>query len=574
VIPINEADLIINIRANIEGLQQDILFVQSMSDKLDADQYARRVKLFNDLKNLTQVSLADQIAQYEAFAAQYAGNAGVMLDVDKNLYALKKQLADQWLAQQEADAKTAGDGTQAGYDAAIQIIKDAQAKAQEVYAQYPQSLQTVLQQLQTLEVNMTRQREDAVLAAQSAGVDAQIAQVQRLMQVQKESAGLVVTGPDGSQQTLSYGAADQIAGVRQEQSINAARIAELQAQQDLTASAKQELDKRLANDKMYANQLQDLQIQALKEAQAQQKAALEQAAAQNLAIKQQETQSYLDELQKRKSAELAAVDASARAQADALNAQIAAISQQQAAQALSQKEQPLTDDIARLQAQLAYTRPDDAYNAYELQMRINADQAKLAQDQQSQALAGQKASLQAQLAAVNDAAARQKQAIQNVYDTDAQAAKDALAAFQSAQTGRVDIAKSTAASVAKVQADSAAAERKAQADLLAQLAKAGQTAQQSRRGLVQSATAAILSDLSAAVSQFAAAGQAAGAAYANAFAAATAALLQTSGAPGAAGAGATPSGVTVNNTFNNPVQSPAALSRQIQLTLESMANFA
>jgi len=577
VILINEADLIINIKANIESLQQDILNVNDMTEKLDQDQYDRRKKLFDDLKALTQVSLADQIAQYEAFAAQYAGNNAVMIDVDRNLYALKKQLADQWLAEREAAAKAENDGTQAGYEAALGILKDAQQKSLDVYAQYPASLKDVMKQLEGIEVGMTKQREDAVLAEQAAGVDAQIAAVQRLMQVQKEQAGLVVTGADGSRQTLTYTAQDQAAGVERERQLNAARIDALKAQEaELTDAGRQELSKRLDDDVKYGQQLEDLRIQALKDEQAQEKAALEQAARDNLAIKQRETESYLNELKARRDAEVQAVDDAARAQTDALNAQLNALQDAQRAQAQASREQALTDDMSRLQLQLDYTRPDDQYNAYELGMRIAADQADLDAQRQTSAYDAQINAIREQIRAVSDAAAQQKQAIQSVYDSDVAAAKDALAQYKDAQNGRVDAAKGAEAAIVKLQAEGIDTAKKNQAAFLSELAKQDEGAQRTRRSLMQNYTDYILSDLMGAVSRFAQAGQAAGQAYAGAFAAATAAITQSlAGAQGAQYASASASGgaggLTVNNTFNNPVQSPAELSRQIALTLEGMA---
>lgn len=536
-------------------------------------------KLLEGQIALTEMSAAAQIEGWER-VRRHARNPGEEIEIDRRLYALRRQALDDWHDEEMRAIARLNKGRADNTD--FQGMADAYAallaKVRAAYAEYPETLKKLEESLTEHMEAAAQNRADKLLAIEARGVDGRIAEMERLIQKSRNMNGVL----DGDGNAHAFGAPDEADAVRKIQRLNEQRIAALMdAERGLTDAEHSELQRRLAERERYAYRIEDLEIQSIKDRQAaEQKALADSGKAAEKWARDQEaaakaaSRAHVEAIKSRHAEELRLAEERAAAEINVYQERINAIDRILKAESRAESDAGFDDKMARLKNQLAFEA--DPGNAYALQKEIDRLQAEQDKRKRKESLEDERDGLQGQIAAARDALAEHKAMLLEKRDAEIKAAEEALGIFLAG------LGRQAAALKEKEGADTDAiraeqkkrmTDEKKHADEKFRLLEQNS---RNERALASRTTDGIVSDLYRRISDFAEAGRQAGQAWADAYGEAVSHVMHASGvaAYGAAAYG----GHTVHyhydnqvtQHFNVPTVTPHKAAAETERALERM----
>lgn len=544
------------------------------------EEYELERKGFEERKKLSEMTTQDEIAELEKLRQKYASHAEIIKDIDIEMYSLRKQLNDEWYKQSKETILKLDTGRDATTDYMGMLIKldDFKQKVKETYKDYPETVKNLLQELDEEIIRITEKRSDKILALESKSIDDRIKEQERYIQIQKNLSGITYNDSSGQEQTVKYTAKQEIQDTNKIIAINEERISKLQSlEQALTDKESDELEARLQQRVAYQQKIEDLSISSVKEIQSEQKRDAEKAkkdlekdVKDKVDIAKKGNKAILADIKDRYAEEIKAAEEAASAELKAINDKINAIDALMKQQQRDEQDNETEDKIKRLKKQLEFEA--DGTNIYELKKQIASEQAEYDKRKRKEGLEDEKSSLKQQADAIKEALKQQKEELQKARDDEVKLLEQGLEDFIASQEARLEsktkIAK-TETQITKAELDK---QQSATKKFLQDEYKNQNQAQKEKRQLLQTSTSNIISDLFSRLSEFAEAGRRAGQAYASAFAEAADNMAYSIGTAAYTN---TPSSysnnISVYNTFNEPVNSPYKVSREIEDTMRAAA---
>lgn len=570
-----------NLKEDLEGLKNNTLF-SAGGQKSKNELLEKELKLLRDKKALTETTVSEEIEALERIRSLYAKTADEKLDIDKQIYSLRRSLNNEWFNDEMAaiGRLNAGRADRTDFQGMIDAYQELRDKVVEIYADYPETMRKALEEIDKKELAAAQSRAVKVVNIEKEKVDEQLKQLERINEYFKAKDGLA--SPDG--ETFEYGTQGVIGNLEQQIAVIEGAISALldKAGGDLSrlnAEEKDYYDELVNKKEDYYHKLSILDVRYRKEEQdAREKALQEEQKQAEKVLKIREdaakkaNEAYFQGIKDRYSEEIRLAEEAANAEIAIYSDRIKAIDALLQSESRADTDAEQLDKIKRLQEQLAYETDDS--NRYELQKEIQQQQDDYDKRKRKESLEDEKASLQEQINATKDALSERKQALQDLRDEEIRLAEESLEnyiASLNAQTKELEKKEEKDTQVIKDELDIRAEDA---ADFRKEEMKQEESNNNEKRKLLSRTTDNIISDLYKRIADFAAAGRAAGQAWADAYSSAvsgiSSAVNGTSGTPSPTSAGISSYNIEIEQNYNVPAVSPAQSARETEYLLEDL----
>ena len=536
------------------------------------EKYDIEYKAFQDQKALTEMTTEAELDALEKMRAGYQNYAEIVMDIDKQIYSLRRQQSeadlDRYLndIQERASARAEN----VNFAGLINELTAKKAELMETLADYPETLKARLDQINEIQAGLLSQRVDKLNKAQRAEFETVLQSLDDEAEYLRALNGARITGADGGESTFTFGAEDEIALIEAKLArVNdeLAGIAE-QFGGDLSQMADSEFNYYNSLLDKQASYIQQSKVQSAKAIKERQKAA-DDAAKESARLLKENQDALIKQEKKnladRKAAAKELYDYEIERAKEAANAEIAILQGkirqiEDIMQSLdrSAEEEDFQDKINRLNAQLDFETDDG--NRYELQKEIDNLTAERQKALRRQGLEDEKATLQDQIAAVRDSASKRVDELQKERDAAIKAHEEAYEAYEKRIKGEEELQALDIAVKEAAVMESQSRMKKAAVEHSSTLVSTAQATATKSGSVMRQALDSALATYEAAISRFADIGRRQGAAYAEAFQAEVARVSAAASATvGSSGASSTTTSIT--NQFYTPVSSYSEVSK-------------
>lgn len=536
------------------------------------------LRLLEERKKLTDVSIQEEIEALTEIRAAYAKTEEERISIDIDLRDLRRQANEEWYQDEMAaiEKMNRARADKTDYQAVINRLQEALETAKELYGGFSKEYLKIEEEITSAMVENAEKRADKLLGIATKNVDDRIDQQKRELEKMQLLAGTVFADETGVEIEFKFGSEDKIEYYDEIIRLNNEFIAELQSRtEDLTQAEYDELQNRLAQNKNYYETIEDLHITAIKEQQALEKKATEDRIKDQTAAAKKINKEYIDELKSRYTEELRIAQENADAEIKIYADQIAEIDELLKSEARAETDAQFADRMRRLQEQLTYEV--EPTNIYELNKQIALEQSEFEKRKRRESLEDEKASLQAQISAVRESLSTRKQELQDLRDEEIRLSQESLEDYITDLQAKSEKLGIKEKSDTKTIDDELKIRDTNNKKFLSDKYKAQEQNSRDERGLMSRTTDNIITDLYNRIWDYAEAGRQAGQAWANAFAmaaqeAAYAISDISSGGYGYSSVALSPVAasydVSIQNTFQVPVPTPSSVAAETRYSLE------
>jgi len=546
------------------------------------ERYDIEYRALQDRKALTEMGVEAELEALALLRERYADYAGLVIDLDKQMYSLRRNQRETDLDAYLNDMRERASIRSENVDFSA-LIAELDIKKQELIeslAAYPITLKTRLDEINDIQTDLLAKRVDKINAAQREVFKATLEELDKEAEYLRALSGAHVPGANGEESKFTFTADDEIAHLEAKlERVNAEMLSLADAfGGELSKMADSELayyNDLLAQRSGFEQQLRVMSARFIKERQKAEEDAEKERVKALEAYRSELLKKEKQMLSDRKAAtkelydyEIERAREAADAEISILQGKIRQIEDIMQSLNRAEEEEDFQDKLNRLNAQLQYETDDG--NRYELQKEIDNLTAERQKTLRRQSLEDEKQALSDQIAAVREGASRRIDELQKERDAAIKTHEEAYKAFEERiekehelQKTDVDI-KETQRTESQDRMEKAEAEHAA-----ASLQITQQTANKSEN-IMKTALRNVLSSFEAAIAEFAEIGRRQGAAYAEAFRreAESVSGASADGQGASYGAGTTNN---ITNNFNTPVVSYSEISKATEQMSEQLA---
>lgn len=186
-------DLYNKYKGDAEAKKDLALEIHNLKEEIYEDDYSTQVDNIESLNSLGQISAEEEIARYEQLLSQYQGDAEKRMEIEQKLYDLKAQLyEDDFNAQQQhiEDMKALGQLSTAGEIAMYEKLLKEYQKDTEIKMELEKKLYSLKQQLYDEEYNAARKQINHLKNTGQLTTEQEIAGLQQLLAKYKDNADI------------------------------------------------------------------------------------------------------------------------------------------------------------------------------------------------------------------------------------------------------------------------------------------------------------------------------------------------------------------------------------------------
>jgi len=544
--------------------------------------YDIEYRSLQDRKGLREMNIDDEISVLSELREKYAGYAEIVMDLDKQIYSLRRTQRENDLAEYIDDIRERSSkrNENVNFSALIDELEAKKQELMETLADYPETLKAQLDKINDIQTDLLAKRIDKINASQRKALEDALRELDKEAEFLRALSGVKIAGEDGAESVFEFNADDEISLIETKLK---------RVNNELEALAEQfggELSKMADSEFDYYNELLDMQAdyeqqkkvtsaKALKDQQKAEEDArkdliqnLEKRHADMLKAEQKAMKDRKDAIKELYDYEIERAKDAANEEIAVLQAKIRQIEDIMQAMDRAAEEEDFADKIRRLTAQLEYEVDDS--NRYELQKEIDNITAERTKTLRKQALQDEKASLSDQIAAVRDNANARVDELQKARDAEIKANEDAFASFEAnlLKKKELDIEYVTTRETLIIESNERI--EKAEAEYAASSITTAQKTANKNESIMKQGLRNVLSSFESAIAEFAELGRRQGAAYAEAFRREVESISGSGAAAQGANA-ATSTSNAITNNFYAPVASYSEVNKATERMSELLA---
>jgi len=600
-----------NLEDRMNALRNTPLYDSSKATKKEKEtttELEKQLQLLEDQKAIKEMSIEEEVAQLKEINRLYAKTDAEKLEMKKRLYAKEKDLADKHYAKEIEDIEKLNKGRvdNTDFSALIEKYKALGEKIKVAYADYPETMKEMLEEVNDIIIGLTEKKADKIAGIERDNINEIISLYDDYIGTMKKLDGLSYGFDDkGEPLIFKFDAAKEKAAAEKVlQAIDATLDNFISIYGDKTENMGTEekalYEYLLQQKKIFVDKMKDLTIEEIADRQklyekenedrlkAMEKIEAEILALQKEKIKEaisaekERTKGLIDEVKKRYDEEIKAAEAAADAEIAIYEDKIKAIDALLKAEERQEADEDYQDKINRLKETLKFETDDS--NKYELQKEIANLTAENEKRKRKESLEDEKESYREKIDLAKNNLSEQKEALQEKRDAEIAMHEEALESYTKKLEEELSaLEKNNKKSIDDLK-QTLATQKRDYAAFLKQKEDDTKANNTEIEKLMNQSTTNILDKLKERVSEFADAGASAGAAWRNAFNEMVADIMSSTDSYSANVASAqaatmtqSPS-ITNNNvqlyqSNNMPTASPAKVARESKKALQDALKY-
>lgn len=581
----------------INALEQMPLYNSAKAtqqEKETTSELQKQLQLLEDQKATKEMSLKDEVKGLEEIARLYAKTDAEKLEMKKMLYAKGKELADKQYTDEMAEIeklnKDRADNTD--FTGMIKAYEDFAVRIEEIYAKYPETMQTKLDEVNDRIIEKTRERTDSVAGIEKSNVEKVMGIYDSYIGNMKKFNGMTYGVGDEAKE-FKFGAAEEkVATEKFYQAIEAdldSFISTYGENTETMTNEQKALYEYLLQLKAdYTDKLVDLSIAEIKEMEAANEKeaemrikAIEKLHKDIIALEKEKTKAITDEIKSRYNEEIKIAEEAANAEIAVYEDKIKAIDDLLKAEERREADENHQDKMNRLKETLKFETDDS--NKYELQKEMDNLTAENTKRKYKEGLQDEKASYQDEINLIKDNLSEQKKILQEKRDAEVAIQDEALNAYTQKLADELDaLQKNNELSLEELKKN-LEEQTKGYNEFLDEKETKTNINNAKIEELMNNSTTTMVNKLLERVSEYATAGREAGNAYADAFNSAVASIMASTSsysasvsaktASAAQGSSVTTNTVQLYQSINTPTASPAKMARESKKALETAVRY-
>jgi len=386
---------------------------------------------YEDAVFFSEMSIREQIRNLEELREKHIEYADGVKKMDRELFSLRRELLRETHQEQlrYIEQISAREGDTFDFARKIELAQKYYGELMEVYAEYPETVKGLMNELDNYILRATAERTRKVAEMERAAVDeiraafeANLQAMKRMEELHAARSGLVV---DGVEQT--FGAQDRLKWAEETLREYDRQIAIIEAKGAEINEAERKWLEQLRKDRAAEyHRIQVITIEAEKEAQQQVTKIFENALRERERALKEHNKAVLAEIKERYAEEIRLAENAAAAEISIYEGRIKEIENLLKEMDRAGQDEDQEDRIKRLQAQLSYEVDDS--NRYELEKQIKQEMADFEKRKRRESLDDERSALRDQIAATRSNLAEQKRLIQENRDAEIKMTEETLEA--------------------------------------------------------------------------------------------------------------------------------------------------